>query len=342
MATVKVTRSDPEERFPRSNLGAIARQGVPAREMLIPDLLYAAAAHTLHGESGGGKTMIALAVIKTLVKRGQKVFYLDEENGENEITKRLLGLGLTADELDDFLLCLSLTEPRLSEADALVEKIAEFEPVFGVFDSAADFYVAAGVRENEDTVVAWAKAFTQRLAREHGIATLVLEHENAAGDQGRPRGHTGKKQKTDASWHVRVVREFDQSKTGEVEFTRTKDRFGTLPKSRRAEIGGDGKGGIVFELYEARDTAREKAEEDEQRVRAFWTNIEATLRKEKALDLTAALSQSQLNQLVPRQGGDKWRFQQMKDCADSPLTKVKAGRRPGRGGGIGYWLESKK
>jgi AAA domain len=335
-------RSKREERFPRSDLGTIAREGVPQREMLIPDFIYRGAAHTLHGESGAGKTMIALALLKALIKQGRKVFYLDEENGENEIAKRLLGLGVTADEMDECLLCLSLTEPHLDEAALLVERIAEFEPVFGIFDSAADFYSAASIRENEDAVVDWAKAFTQRLARGHDIATLVLEHENAAGEQRRQRGHTGKKQKMDAQWHVRVLRDFDQSKSGEVEFTRTKDRFGTLPKTRRAEIGGDGTGRIYFELRDARDTAREKAEDDQRQVQAFWKSIEATLRKEKALSREKALSQSQLDKLVPSMGGTAWRTAQMKDCALSPMTKVKSGRKSTRGGGIAYWLEEKK
>src|SRR5207245_4738082 len=40
-----------EERFPRANLGEVARKGIQPRQMLVPNFIYEGRAHTLHGPS---------------------------------------------------------------------------------------------------------------------------------------------------------------------------------------------------------------------------------------------------------------------------------------------------
>jgi hypothetical protein len=332
-----ITDDAAEERFPSVDLSL--DDDVPVREMLVERLLYKRCFHVLHGESGDGKTMVGLALAARLLKEGLRVAYLDEENGEDEIKKRLIGLGVSRQARQDFLY-LPQPSPTLREAQQLIERIVAFEPVLVVFDSGADFYVAAQLDENAAVdMVAWATALPQRLAKEFGIASLLLEHQNAEHVTSRPRGSTAKKQKADVTWHVSVTSRFDQSTVGAVEFERTKDRFGSLPLKRTAEIGGDGKGGIVFALKDAvteQDEQIRQAQNAAKKRKYWFDQIEKALFKERAFDRQHGLSQNMLVGLLPA-GTTALKRNYTTECADDPLTKVRKAR--GDRNSIVFWLE---
>jgi hypothetical protein len=331
-----ITDDAAEERFPSVDLSL--DDDVPAREMLVERLLYKRCFHVLHGESGDGKTMVGLALAARLLKEGLRVAYLDEENGEDEIKKRLIGLGVSGQARQDFLY-LPQPSPTLREAEQLVARIVAFEPVLVIFDSGADFYVAAQLDENAAVdMVAWATALPQRLAKEFGIASLLLEHQNAEHVTSRPRGSTAKKQKADVTWHVSVTSRFDQNSVGAVEFGRTKDRFGSLPLKRTAEIGGDGKGGIVFVLKDAvteRDEQIRQAQNAAAKRRHFYEQIEKVLFKEGAFDKEHGLSKNVLTRLLPA-GTAELKRRYVEECADDPLTHVR--KALGSRSSIVFWL----
>jgi hypothetical protein len=316
-----------EERFPTVDLGALMLAGIPPRPFLIPDLIYKDRCMVLHGPSGDGKTMISLALCSEMIKAGETVFYCDEENGEDEIAKRLMGLGLTPTQVTNQFLYFPLTSPSLKEADSLLRRIVGFNPVWGVFDSGADFYTAAGLKENDnDDMVTWFKAFVQPLSRTYQIGSLLLDHENAVGEEGKPRGASSKKQKTDASWHIKVTKPFDQDTIGEVEFERKKNRHGSLPPLRKARIGGDGQGNIDFHLYPTVVTptvSQQQAHANAKRMQYWWTEVDKVLRQAGCVDASSGLSQSKLFSALPSGLGQADKTQMMQDCADSPLSKVK-------------------
>jgi AAA domain len=308
--------------------------------MLVPNFLYKKRSHTLHGPSGDGKTMVAQAACVLLVKNGLKVVYLDEENGEDEITKRFLGLGLTADQLDEFVFCLSITEPQMKDAPSLVDRVVQFEPSLVVFDSAGDFYAAANLEENDNiAMIQWAKAFTQRLSREFEIATLLLEHENAAGEGTRARGATSKKQKVDASWHVKVTRDFDQAKMGEIEFTRTKDRFGKRPKGRTAKIGGDGKGHIFFDLDNPQVTLQQAQQVAVQKRQQMYRQTEQKLDEAGAVSAETGVTKNVLRDSLTGTMTDRGQY--IEEAADDPTTRVRKGFGKAQNGhrSTVFWVE---
>lgn len=62
-------------------------------------LFYRERINSLFGESGGGKTWVALAAIAEVVRGGQRALFIDWEDNANGIAERLVLLGLTDDEI---------------------------------------------------------------------------------------------------------------------------------------------------------------------------------------------------------------------------------------------------
>jgi len=126
------------------------------------------------------------------VPRPYPVYYIDRENGESEVTRRRLRIGLLArDNLRYWGDWNDWTDPRKATPDApddprLLE-IAAKEKAFFVFDSLQDWYGEISEIDNSE-VVALMNKF-KRLARV-GAGVLVLHHDAKFGDTGY-RGATG-------------------------------------------------------------------------------------------------------------------------------------------------------
>lgn len=62
-------------------------------------LFYTQRMNSLFGESGGGKTWVALAAVASVVRVGGRALFVDYEDHANGIVERLVLLGLTDDEI---------------------------------------------------------------------------------------------------------------------------------------------------------------------------------------------------------------------------------------------------
>jgi hypothetical protein len=291
----------------------------------IPGLFLAGKYHEFVGAMGSGKSLLLLGLIVTeAFPRDIRVAYLDEENGPEEITRRLRDLGASREDVSDHFLYLPGVMPAIAEASEAVPAIAALDVGLAVFDSLADFYVAADLDElsNKDATL-WSKAYPEALAHDFGIATVGIDHTGHA-DQGRARGATAKGAKADATWMVEVEQEFDKRSTGRVRLRRgRKNRQGVLPESHMFQIGGTRAGETVFRRLNDHTADQEKAFEVE-RMKQFKTAVLELLDEAG----TAGLSQTKLCKAVRDSGvkrPDGWMRKKLAEYVESPAVPI--GRR---------------
>jgi hypothetical protein len=173
----------------------LATRPKPVPFVLEP-MLVEGCATMLAGREGRGKSMLALAIAAAFgqgelvldvagmtIGLGGLVLYVDAENGEREIHRRLHGLNVRAGalvyvEADGFNLARQL--PLL---EALVDR---HKPRLLVLDSLRS--LAPGLDENDSQEVETVLRPVARLAQQLGIAILILHH--ASRSSGEYRGST--------------------------------------------------------------------------------------------------------------------------------------------------------
>jgi 5S rRNA maturation endonuclease (ribonuclease M5) len=173
----------------------IATAPAPVPFVLEP-VLVEGCVTMLAGREGRGKSMLALAIAAALgrgallldvagmpVGLGGRVLYIDAENGEPEIHRRLHGLDVQSGRLayveaDGFDL-----RRELGRVEHLV---AKHKPRLLVLDSMRS--LAPGLDENDSQEVEAALRPVVRLTQRLGISTLILHH--ASRGSGEYRGST--------------------------------------------------------------------------------------------------------------------------------------------------------
>ena len=286
----------PADRFQAFDLGQAMEGGIDPPPFLVADVFYEGRSHAIAGAPGDGKTLLVLALCSGLVADERTVAWFDEENGPLVVAGRLLALGVTPQQASQHFAYYPFTEPTLEDADELVAEMMALRPAIVVFDSGADMYAAASLNENDNMdMTRWALAFSQRLSREHGIASVVLEHVAKAGDGSYQRGAGAKKAKVDALWMLEVLAPFDHETVGEVELVRAKDRLAHLPPRVRYRIGGDGNGRTTFERIDAEDEGAKRAADAKSKRDFFASEAISALEREGATSKETGLSQRQLS-----------------------------------------------
>jgi hypothetical protein len=233
------------------------REGIEDPPILVKGLLYdgttypdgrtEGAVHTWYGEPGCGKSMVALWASVQGMRKGEHVVYIDEEGTKRMITERLTGLGATPEEIEAHFFYYN--SPNLTTGKAHQKQllnIAEtLRPGLVIFDSWIDFLANDGRNENSsDEVIGWAMAVSKAFINV-GATVLLLDHVTKDGSGRGARGSGGKLGWVMAGHKVTVNSPFDRHTTGEVTFTRQKDREGALPTAVSFTIGGDGTGEII-------------------------------------------------------------------------------------------------
>ena len=327
----------PADRFQPQDLGAVMEGGIDPPPFLVADVFYEGRAHALAGAPGDGKTLLVLALCSGLVAGERTVAWFDEENGPLVVAGRLLALGVTPLQASQHFAYFPFSEPALEDADELVAEMAALRPAVVVFDSGADMYAASSLNENDNMdMTRWALAFSQRLSREHGIASVVLEHVAKAGDGNYQRGAGAKKAKVDALWMLEVLSPFDLETVGEVELIRAKDRLGHLPPRVRYRLGGDGSGVTTCERIDAEDEDAKRAADSKSKRDFFASEALAALEREGAFTQETGLSQRQLTGFLPP-APQTFKNELVQSLPHEPRSRVRRSR--GARNSFIYWLE---
>ncbi|HEY7418860.1 MAG TPA: AAA family ATPase, partial [Ktedonobacteraceae bacterium] len=325
-----------EERFHSLDLGEVIQHGIKPPPFLVEEILYSGKAHAIMGEPGDGKTLIMLGFAVQLIKAGQKVAWIDEENGPYIVASRLKALGANPKEVTENFAYYPFNEMTLADADEFAEEMEMLNPCLVVFDSGADMYVASGLNENDNMdMTKWAIAFLQRLSRSLDIASVVLDHVAKAGDSSYQRGAGAKKAKVDAVWRLEVRFPFDAESVGEVDLVRAKDRLAYLPARLRFQIGGV-LGKTVLKQIDIEDEQEDIVADVKRKHNAFRSEVIRILKREGAVSKETGLSQIGLTSLLPP-GTKKFKDEVVQSLAHDPTTGVFSGR--GARNSILYWLE---
>lgn len=194
-------------------------------------LFYRERVNLLFGESGGGKTWLALAAVAETVATGQRVLFVDYEDNPNGIAERLVILGMPIEHMryidyrnpSSSILVGADTLEGLSDVYALV-----------ILDSTGEAMAAGGINSNDDGEVAQWFALVKRLLKLPGKpAIITLDHvpKNQDGTSLYAIGSQRKRAAiTGASYRVDTIREPAKGKDGKLKLTVAKDRPGNRPK----------------------------------------------------------------------------------------------------------------
>jgi hypothetical protein len=211
----------------RFDLGEAMQHGIAHPDIQEPGVLIRGNRHLLFGVTANGKTWVLLYLAKQAIKRGERVMYLDSEMGARVVVERLKLLGVTAEEVREYLYYLPFPTLDPQNVRDYEEALDEVEPELILFDSWAAFLSQAGLEENSNKEVEdWAIRFlTTAKARE--ITSVVLDHTPREDD--RERGASRKREHVDVAWSVKQTKLFGRDTVGEITLVRKKDREAWLP-----------------------------------------------------------------------------------------------------------------
>lgn len=209
-------------------------------------LLYRGRTHSLSGEGGHGKSLVALAACLNVVRHGGRAAFLDMGEDVYETTaKRLLQIGATDDDLTR-LYWAGIDRTWEGPAD-IPDWLAFLEDEWDlvIIDSVAMGLDLWGYQGNDnDGVNAWWRRVPKEIAKRTGAAVLVLDHVVKNKDN-RGRAPIGAVAKFNNVSGVQFQLEvhgagFRPGGRGSIVLRATKDRGGTVEAS-----GGPGRHPVV-------------------------------------------------------------------------------------------------
>lgn len=310
----------------------------PRPTLLLRDdgeaLLYVGRVNALYGESGSGKSWIAMAAAAQVLNRGGHVIYVDLEDHAGSVVRRLQDLGVSKARL---LAGLHYVSPLLAWNVAaertLVGLILEHSIELSVIDSTGEAMALDGAEPNSDDDTArWFRRVPRSLARA-GSAVLLLDHVPKAKDAplGFAIGSQRKRAAIDgASYRVDVVTPPARGEQGVLRLVTAKDRGGYHQQGKPVAdvtISDAGLVGVNLEITQpirvtsnslTKDIGAALAEAPEgMSVRALASKIGK--RKEA---ITAVLEDLEKSKRVEKRGGgstNRWHLVQPLDGSDPPV-----------------------
>lgn len=186
------------------DVAAMAAKPPPPVPWLAPPILPRAALTALYAPGGDGKSMFSMALAAAIAHgeelagiecgRGGSI-YLDGENGEHEIHRRVHTLGLPASGVR--VADASGLDLR-RDIEAVQALVADDPPDLLILDSLRS--LTPGMDENDTAQTARVLDSLRRLAHESGVAILLIHHANKAGRDFR--GASSIRDSVDVLWHL--------------------------------------------------------------------------------------------------------------------------------------------
>jgi hypothetical protein len=182
---------------------AMVAEAPPAVPWLAPPLLPRAALIALYAPGGDGKSLFSMALAAAIAHGGELAgiacergvtVYLDAENGEHEIHRRVHTLGLPAFGVH----VADASGLDLRDIAAVEAVLREKTPDLLVLDSFRS--MTPGMDENDTGQTARVLDPLRRLAHELTIAILLIHHANKAGKDFR--GASSIRDSVDVLWHL--------------------------------------------------------------------------------------------------------------------------------------------
>ena len=195
--------------------------------------LYLARINALFGQSGSGKSWVALLAATQMIAQGRHVAYIDFEDHPRTMVRRLLALGAHPDNVRRYF---HYKQPSVGSyryaVEAMDELVNTVRAELVVVDSYGEALALFGVDQNDDHGVA---TFTQSVLRpwtRMGMGVLLLDHIPKSEDSPAlfAIGSQRKRAAIDgAAFRVNQVKSFGKGVDGRMVLICAKDRGGTYP-----------------------------------------------------------------------------------------------------------------
>ena len=190
-------------------------------------LLYPDKVHWLQGESGSGKTWVALAVaVQVADEFGERVWIIDYENSRREFAARLKGLGVSREGLRR----VSYTAGNDMPYAELRARTAARKDRYGlvIVDGVSSALTAAGKSGNDAQEFG---AWFDQIAAVPDRMVICIDHVTKATDdrKGMALGTQAKKGRPGVTFEVRCTKAFKRGVAGTIELVLQIDRYGGLP-----------------------------------------------------------------------------------------------------------------
>lgn len=201
-------------------------------------LFYPGRVNGLFGESGDGKTWVALYTCRQELELGHHVIYLDYEDRSDGIVGRLLDLGTAPDLIVNYFHYIAPDEPYgLAAQVRVAAMVRDLAVTLVVIDSTGESMSVDGTKPNADDEVArWGRRLPAALAK-LGPAVELIDHVTKSKED-RGLYQIGSQRKrgmiTGAVYMVEMVVEFGQGKAGISKLIVAKDRGGTRIRGHKA------------------------------------------------------------------------------------------------------------
>lgn len=217
-------------------------------------LFYASKLNGIHGDSGVGKSWLALIAAAQELMHFGGVLWIDFESTAQETVHRLMALGVPVDRIvssfhyispdsamDETVVSRLLAMLRRSDADLVV------------IDSLGEAFGLEGINENNDNEVT---PFFRRVVRpitDAEFTVLLIDHQAKSSEH--PLHASGSKRKraamTGSSFLVEAPQPFDKGRGGRLKLTTAKDRGGHFGRGKPAafiDIDVWPDGGITYHV----------------------------------------------------------------------------------------------
>jgi hypothetical protein len=217
----------------------------PPKPDLLSGTLYAGKYNMLFGDSGAGKTWVALAAVVEHVNSNRLAVVVDmDHNGAAETVARLMPMGATPEALAKPELFRYAAPGDWPDLDALVADLVTLDRPLVVLDSIQELMAAYGKDSNKDDDFTWVYQRVIKPLLRAGATVVSIDHLAKSEDSRRqgPSGAVAKRRVIDgASLRAEVTKPLVKGAGGRLALVVDKDRHGGLGVPR-------GKGVASFEL----------------------------------------------------------------------------------------------
>ena len=192
-------------------------------------LIYGGTVNGIHGDSGTGKSWLALHLLAERIRLGESVMFIDLEDTATNFSSRLRALGITDTQIGTQVVYLQPRDPfGHMEVDVLQRLVRSRNITVAVVDSLGEAFGLDSVNENNDNEVnPWLRSVVRPLA-EAGAAVLLVDHVTKAGENKLHASGSKRKRAAigGASYLVEAVTPFVRGEGGRLKITCAKDRHG--------------------------------------------------------------------------------------------------------------------
>lgn len=192
--------------------------------------IYPERVNALNGESGSGKSWVAMLTAAQVIQAGGHIIYIDLEDHPDSIVARFRALGCSDPQIEAGLTYIRPDQRFNDRAlDYLTELIALRNTSLVVIDSIGELMALEGCKPNDDDAVATLYRRIPRALARLGPAILLIDHVPKDNERSPLYGIGSQRKRAaidGASYMVDQVKAFSADRPGRIRLTTAKDRNG--------------------------------------------------------------------------------------------------------------------